>query len=195
MDRRNFIKTALIATTAVAVAGVGVTKVVSANSTQGVSNMSDKKVLVAYYSWSGNTKAVAEKIAATTNATMFEIQPKTPYSKDYNTVINQVQEEKNKGFIPEIVSNGDIKDYDIIFIGTPVWWYTASDPVQTFIKNNDFSGKTIVPFCTHGGGGASNTYTAMQKLAPNAKFVEGFTSYEKTATKTEIQKWINGLNL
>ena len=66
-------------------------------------------------------------------------------------------------------------------------------PVKTFIKNNNFDGKTIAPFCTHGGGGASSTYTDMQKLAPNAVVTEGFTSYENSAKTDDVKNWINSL--
>ena len=87
-------------------------------------NMNNKKVLVAYYSHSGNTKAVAEKIQRLTGGDIFEITPKTPYPKEYNIVVEQASKEKARDFFPELADNGNVKDYDIIFIGTPVWWYT-----------------------------------------------------------------------
>ena len=156
-------------------------------------NMSDKKVLVAYYSHSGNTKAVAEKIQHLTGGDIFEITPKTPYPKEYNVVVEQASKEKANNVFPELVNNGNVKDYDIIFLGTPVWWYTMAGPVKTFLKENNFSGKVIAPFCTHGGGGESSTYIDMQKLAPVAKVLEGYTSYENSAKENEITSWINKL--
>ncbi len=158
-----------------------------------ITNMNDKKVLVAYYSYSGNTEKVAKKIQNLTNGDLFEIVPKQPYSNNYNEVVALAQQEKQKDVRPELIDNGDVSGYDIIFIGTPVWWYTMATPVKTFIANNDFSGKIIVPFCTHGGGGASSTYIDMQKLAPNAKVLTGYTSYEDTAKDNEITSWINNL--
>lgn len=158
-------------------------------------DMSNKKVLIAYYSYSGNTKKVAEKIQQLTNGDIFEIVPKKAYPNNYNDVVNLAKDEKQKDIKPELTDNGDIKDYDIIFLGTPVWWYTMASPVKTFISNNDFSGKTIVPFCTHGGGGASSTYIDMQKLAKGAKVTEGYTSYENSAKDSEIADWINKLKL
>ncbi len=157
--------------------------------------MSDKKVLIAYYSYSGNTKSVAEKIQKLTGGDIFEIQPQKPYPKDYSTVVNQAQVEKQNDIKPELINNGNVENYNIIFLGTPVWWYTMASPVKTFLTKNNFDNKVIVPFCTHGGGGASSTYTDMQKLAPNAKVTEGYTSYENSAKDSEIQKWINNLNL
>ncbi len=157
-------------------------------------DMSDKRVLIAYYSYSGNTKAAAEKIQNLTNGDLFEIKPKKEYPKNYNEVVSLAQEEKQKDVRPELVDNGNVKDYDIIFVGTPVWWYTMASPVKTFLSENDFSGKIIVPFCTHGGGGASATYSDMQKLAKGAVVTEGYTSYENSAKENEIRTWINKLD-
>lgn len=176
------------------VCGIGVYQVL-ANQNKEVINMNDKKVLVAYYSYSGNTEALAKQIQGMTNADLFEIVPKVPYSKDYNTVVAQAKDEKQKNFMPELISNGDVKEYDIIFVGTPVWWYTMASPVRTFLAKNDFAGKTIVPFCTHGGGGASMTYSDMQKLAPDAKVLQGFASYERTAKDSDVADWIKSLKL
>ena len=158
-------------------------------------DMGDKKVLIAYYSYSGNTEKVAEKIQNITKGDIFEIVPKKAYSKNYDEVVALAQEEKQKDVRPELVDNGNVKDYDIIFVGTPVWWYTMASPVRTFLSKNNFTGKTIVPFCTHGGGGASSTYTDMQKLAKDAKVTEGYTSYENSAKDSEITAWINKLKL
>ncbi len=155
--------------------------------------MSDKKVLVAYYSHSGNTKAVAEKIKEITNGDIFEIKPVEDYPNDYNAVVNQAKVEKQNDIRPALVDNGNIEDYDIIFLGTPVWWYTMASPVKTYLTTHNFAGKTIAPFCTHGGGGASATYTDMQKLAPDAKVKEGYTSYENSAKINDIKTWIEDL--
>ena len=157
--------------------------------------MPERKVLIAYYSYSGNTRAAAEKIQSVTGGYLFEIKPVKEYPKDYNTVVNQAQQEKQNNIIPELVDNGNVENYDIIFVGTPVWWYTMATPVKTFLSKNNFAGKTIVPFCTHGGGGASSTYTDMQNLAKNAKFKEGYTTYEKSANIADIKKWIENINL
>jgi flavodoxin len=157
--------------------------------------MSDKKILIAYYSHSGNTKEAAEKIQSLTGGDLFEIKPANEYPKDYNAVVNQAKQEKADDVRPELVSLGNVKAYDILFIGTPVWWYTMASPVKTFLAENNFDGKIIVPFCTHGGGGASSTYTDIKNLAQGAEVKEGYTSYENSANIEEIGKWINSLNL
>lgn len=166
-----------------------------ANNSRKEINMSDKKILIAYYSYSGNTRAAAQKIQNITSGDMFEIQTVKEYPRNYNDIVNLAKTEKQNDIKPELVDNGNVENYDIIFLGTPVWWYTMATPVKTFLTKNNFDGKIIAPFCTHGGGGASSTYTDIQKLAPNAKVTEGFTSYENSAKDAEIQNWINNLNL
>lgn len=183
----------LIVIIVVVIASFGVYKAVAAISNKEV-KMTDKKVLVAYYSYSGNTKAVAKKIQSVIGGDLFEISPAKEYPKDYNTVVEQAKIEKQDDIRPELTDKGNVTDYDIIFVGTPVWWYTMASPVKTFLASNNFKGKIVVPFCTQGGGGESSTYTDMQKLVQNAKVLEGYTSYEDSANTEDIKKWINNLN-
>ena len=149
-----------------------------------------EKILIAYYSHTGNTKSVAEKIQSLIGGDLFEIKTTQTYPANYNDLINQAQIEKQNNVMPKLVESIDISDYDKIFIGTPVWWYTFATPIRTFLAENDFSGKTIVPFCTHGGGGASSTYTDIQGLCPNAVVEEGFTSYQDSAKLSDIEAWL-----
>lgn len=157
--------------------------------------MNDKKYLVAYFSLSGNTKSVAEKIADCKNADLFEIKPVEEYPTDYTTVVNIAKKEKNNDYQPDLVDYGDVSDYDVIFIGTPVWWYTMAQVVKAYVLHNDFLGKIIVPFCTHGGGGASSTYSDLQKYAPDATILNGLTVYGDAASLEDVQSWIRKLNI
>lgn len=149
-----------------------------------------EKTLIAYYSYSGNTKAVAEMIKELTGGDMFEIEPQNTYPANYNDAVNQAQKEKEAKFKPLLVNNGNVSEYDTIYLGTPVWWYTFASPVRTFLAENDFSGKTIIPFCTHGGGGASETYNDIQKLCPKATVKEGFASYSDSAKISDVEHWV-----
>ena len=187
MDKKIFIILGLV----IVLCATGVYRVL-ANQNKEV-NMNGKKILIAYFSHSGNTRAVAEKIQGVTGGDLFEIKPAKPYPAQYNAVVEIGRQEKENNVYPELTDNGNVENYDIIFLGTPVWWYTMAGPVKTFIKNNNFDGKTIAPFCTHGGGGASSTYMDMQKLAPNAVVTEGFTSYENSAKTDDVKNWINSL--
>ena len=154
-----------------------------------------KKILVAYYSHSGNTKSVAGKIKEITGADIFEIKPQKEYSNNYNEVVNQAKIEKENNTKPELVNLGDISEYDIIFVGTPVWWYTMASPVRTYLSEHNWNNKIIVPFCTHGGGGASNTYHDIQEISQGARVLEGYTSYENSGKIEDIKTWISSLNI
>lgn len=157
--------------------------------------MTEKKVLIAYYSLSGNTKAVAEKIQKITGGDIFEIEPVKPYPTEYNAVVELAKQEKATEATPDIKGSVDVSKYDVIFVGTPVWWYTMATPVRTFVSKNDFSGKVIAPFCTHGGGGASATFSDIKKYAPVAEVLEGFSTYENSADEKSTLNWINSLKI
>ncbi len=149
-----------------------------------------KKTLIAYYSYSGNTRAVAEKIKKLTGGDLFEIKSVKSYPANYNDMINLAQKEKETGYKPELTETIDLADYDTIYLGTPVWWYTFASPIRTFLSENDFSGKTIKPYCTHGGGGASNTFSDIKKLCPDAVVKEGLEFIENSAKDAELEAWV-----
>ena len=152
--------------------------------------MTEKKVLIAYYSRTGNTKKIAEKVQDITEGDLFEIKPVKQYPVNYNDLVNEAKTEKLNGYKPDLFETCDISKYDIIFVGTPVWWYTFATPVRTFLSDEKFSGKTIVPFCTHGGGGASETYSDIKNLCPDSVIKDGFTSFEDSAKDSEIETWV-----
>lgn len=136
---------------------------------QGNGNM-----LIAYFSWSGNTRGVAEEIAGQTGAEIFEIQMTEPYSDDYNTVLDQAQRDQKRQARPQLSTHVENMDqYDTIFLGYPNWWASIPMPVASFLEEYDFNGKTILPFCSHGGGRFGQSLTAISKLAPSAVMGEG----------------------
>ena len=110
-------------------------------------------MLIAYYSWSnGNTKRIAEQLQRETGADIVRIETKVPYSGGYDAVVTQGKQEADSGFQPELQPmDVDLSEYDVIAVGTPTWWYTMAPAVLTFLKSNNFSGKTVVPFMTNGG--------------------------------------------
>lgn len=155
----------------------------------------DKKILIAYFSWGGNTRSIAQKIHAQTGGDIFEIKPVTPYPNDYNeTAYGIAKEQKDKGIHPPI-NNIDAAPYDVIFVGTPAWWYTMAPPVMTFLENNNFEGKTIVPFITHGGGGGYTIDKDMEKLAKGSTVLKPLVVYENggSGIDKEIKSWIDKL--
>ena len=112
-----------------------------------------KKILTIYYSWSnGNTERIAKMLQSEVGGDLVKIDTVTPYSGSYDEVVNQGQEEVQRGYEPEIKPiDVDIADYNVIVIGTPTWWYTMAPAVRTFLHEQNFEGKTVVPFMTNGG--------------------------------------------
>lgn len=136
------------------------------------------KTLVAYFSASGTTKKVAEKLATAAKADLFEIQPLVPYTKaDLNWMDKKSRssvEMNDKSFRPEIVKKDlDPGQYDAIIIGFPIWWYVAPTIINTFLESYDFGGKKIILFATSGGSGFGNTVMELKNSAPSATIVEG----------------------
>ncbi len=165
-------------------------KNVSAETKGGIMD-TDKKILIAYFSWGGNTKSVAEKIQKSTGGDMFRIETLIPYPKDYNeTAYGVAKEQHDKGIKPELKENCDISNYDIIFVGTPAWWYTMAPAVMTFLSENNFEGKTIVPFITHGGGGEYSIAKEMGELSKASKVLKSFAVYEDGGA--DIQNKVDG---
>ena len=132
------------------------------------------EILIAYFSWGGNTRGIAEEIQRQTGADLFEIQLVEPYSTDYNTVLDQAQQDQNEQARPELSTHVEnMEQYDTIILGYPNWWASIPMPIASFLEEYDFSDKTILPFCSHGGGGLGQSQTAIAKLVPNAIMAEG----------------------
>lgn len=168
----------------------------SCASGKGGDNNQEPKVLVAYFSAQGHTKAVAEKVAAVTGGTLFEIEPLVPYSEadldGWSDSSRSTLEARDRSRRPEIKSKMDDFDrYDVIYLGFPIWWYTAPTIINTFLENYNTEGKTIVPFATSGGSGYGETEKDLIVSAPKATFKPG--KVLNTLSEEEIKKWIDSL--
>lgn len=156
-------------------------------------SMTEKKVLVAYFSATGVTKKVAERLAKVTKADLFEIKPAKPYTDaDLNWMDEQSRssvEMKDKSCRPEMASKlKDIGKYEVVFVGFPVWWYREPSIIDTFIEAYDFSGKTIVPFATSGGSPIGDSWENIQELAPNAKVFRG-KCFPANSAEDSLKTW------
>lgn len=145
----------------------------------------------------GNTQYMAQVIQRTTNADIYRIEPQTPYPTDHTTLVDQARDEQNQDTRPAIkdsISNFD--SYDTIFIGYPIWWSDLPQILYTFFDTYDFSGKTVIPFSTHGGSSFAGTPATIQRLEPNAKMLDGLTISRNSIqdAEQEIITWVNGLN-
>lgn len=156
-------------------------------------------VLVAYFSATGHTEAVAGSIADTLDATLYEIVPETPYTSadlDYNNAGSRCQaEHRDAGARPAIAGDGlDLGGYDVVFLGYPIWNGQAPKIISTFLESHDFAGKTIVPFCTSGSSGIGSSATALHTLAPGANWRTG-SRFSGSASTEEVAGWVNSLGL
>ena len=157
-----------------------------------------KKILVAYFSYSGNTREIANQIHKIVGGDIFEIQSVKPYPTDYDAVVKQARQELASGYKPVLKTKVDnIKSYDVIFIGYPNWCSTIPAPVKTFLLEYDFSGKTVVPFCTHGGGGLGRSVKDISRLCPKSTLLDSFAilgTNVKTA-QNEVSEWLRKIKI
>ena len=151
------------------------------------------KTLIAYFTWSGNTQGIAYEIQKQTGAEIFEIEPIPAYSESYNTVLREAQRDQRRQARPKLKKHvQNFAQYDVIMLGYPNWWASIPMPIASFLEEYDFTGKTIMPFCSHGGGRFGQTLTAIAKLAPNAHITEGLSVHYSGGgrLKEDIARWL-----
>lgn len=159
------------------------------------------KTLVVYYSASGRTRTVAETIAETAGADLFEIVPDEPYTSadlDWTNDDSRVSREHDNESLRDVelvkVTPDNWDSYDTILIGYPIWWGIAAWPVDNFVKGNDFSGKTVIPFCTSSSSGLGQSGTLLEQMAGTGTWQEG-QRFSSGASASEVQDWVNSLGL
>ncbi|HIS68721.1 MAG TPA: flavodoxin [Candidatus Gallacutalibacter stercoravium] len=154
--------------------------------------------LIAYFSWSGNTEQMAQMIQAETNGDLFEIEPATPYTDDYDTLLDVAQQEQADNARPELASQVESWDsYDVVFVGYPDWWSDAPMLIYSFLEAYDWEGKTLVPFCTSGGSGFGRSLDKLPESAQGATIAEGLhvSGSSVDGASEEIASWIDSLNV
>lgn len=153
------------------------------------------KTLVVYYSYSNNTRQIAEKIKQKLNCDILELKPKIPFSKDYQTVVDEYQNNESEKKTVEIENiNLNLDNYDKIILGTPVWWYTITPPIRTFLKNNDLKNKEIYVFATNAGW-LGRTFEEIKEITNgnikeeiSLKFEDKYLTNEQ-----ELDSWIKNI--
>lgn len=167
----------------------------------------DKKVLVAFFSRTGenygvgnitkgNTHIVAELVAGATGGKLFEIVPEKAYPTLYDECVDVAKKEKEAGARPAVKGDIAVEDYDVVFIGYPNWWGDMPMPVYTFIEKHDWTGKTVIPFCTHEGSGLADTEAYISNACKGATVKKGLALTGTTAqkdgkkAKTEVEVWL-----
>lgn len=157
-----------------------------------------KKILVAYYSYSGNTKAVAGQIAQALGADLFEINTVEPYPASYGDLLDKAKQEIKSGTKPALSARVEnMAQYDVVFIGSPNWWGTIAPAVSSFVSQYNWEGKTVAGFFTNGGGGMQNCERDLNKLLSGANVLEGvtFTGRSSGAPAKALQAWLDKLAL
>ena len=153
--------------------------------------------LIAYFSWSGNTEAVAQEIQAQTGADLFEIVPAEPYTDDYDELLDIAQEEQSSDARPAIAETVDLSSYDTVYLGFPNWWGDMPMILYTFLDEYDLSGKTVAPFNTSGGSGFSGSLDTIAQMEPEAEITEGISlgSEEAEDCADEVAEWLANMGM
>ena len=159
------------------------------------------RTLVVYYSATGNTEAVANYIAQATGGDLFELEPVDPYTDedlnwtDENSRVvyeHDNEDARDVELVADTVDNWD--EYDTVFIGYPIWWGIAAWPVDTFVEANDFTGKTVIPFCTSSSSDLGESGQLLAEMAGTGDWQEGMR-FRSSASEADVQEWLNGLGL
>lgn len=160
------------------------------STSQPTESVSDKKVLIAYFSHTGNTRTIAGYIHEMVKSDLVEIKTSEAYTDDYDTLLAQIREEVASGYCPPLDTHIDSIDaYDVVFVGYPIWVETAAPPMRTFLTTYNLAGKTVIPFCTSGTSSAEASYRLVRSLCPQSTVLEGIqirrgtydTAYERVA--------------
>ena len=173
-------------------------------------HMNTKKILVAFFSRTGenyavgrieqgNTHIVAEMIASATGGTLFRIEPATPYPDDYRACTEIAQREKRSKARPALVGEIAAEEYDVIFLGYPNWWGDLPMCVYTFLEQHDWQGKVVIPFCTHEGSGLSDTENRLRTTCRGASVLNGLAvrgsvaQNERETARKQVLEWLKRL--
>lgn len=176
------------------------TSAASGQDTQEASS-GNGNTLVVYYSATGNTERAAQYIADATGGDIFELEPVDPYTdedlnyNDENSRISQEYADESLRDV-ELVSTTveGFDGYENIFVGYPIWWQVAAWPVNQFIENNDFTGKTVIPFCTSASSGIGDSGQLLEEMAGTGNWIEG-ERFRSSASEEDVQAWVEGLNI
>lgn len=154
------------------------------------------KILIAYFSYTGNTGKIVEQIQKKMKFDMFRIETEIAYSNDFNQVVDQGQKEVNRDFRPALKTKvNNMDEYDTIILCSPIWWYTMVPAIKSFLASYDFAGKTIAPLITNGGYGLGKSMSDLKKLCPDSKILSVLElSFDEDRLQTPIEELDNWLS-
>jgi flavodoxin len=155
-------------------------------------------VLVACFTRTGNTRLIATQIARALGASLFQIMPAAAYPDDYEAQVAQAEDERQRGYEPRLRATvPDLSSYETVFLGFPIWGMTAPSVIRSFLSQHDLSGKTLVPFITHGGYGLGNSLAVVAEHAPRARLIDGFSKQcdQERETLREVTQWLGSVDI
>lgn len=158
----------------------------------------NRNILVAYFSFSGNTKVIADQIHEKVGGDIFEIKTEDAYPTDYDAVVDQAKKEQEENYRPKLATKAlNMDSYDVIYVGYPNWWGTMPMAVFSFLEQYNFSGKTIIPFCTHDGSALGKSVEDIKKTCPQATILDGLEIRGKSvkSENKEVSEWLNKLGM
>jgi flavodoxin len=196
--RRKFLKV----TAAGVVAGV-IAPILSVQSSSCAAEKRTGKVLIAYFSRTGNTREVANQIHQRVGGNIIEIRTLHPYPEEYRATTEKAKREQETNFRPQLTLDvEDMDSYDVVFIGYPIWWGTLPMALFTFLEKYHFDGKTLIPFCTHEGSHLGRSVTDIKALCPSSTVSEGLalrggnSGYVKTeSARRDVAEWLSTLHI
>lgn len=194
-SRRTFLKTGALTMGALA---TGFFSQRAGLSTAYAATTGANKVLIVYYSRTGNTRQLAKFIHEKVGGDLVELQTVTPYPDNYDALTKQAKQELQAKARPALSTQiPNMASYYTVFIGYPNWWSTVPTPVFTFLEQHDFSGKKLIPFCTHGGGRLGNSVADIKQSCPRAQVLEAFEVNGKNVTKVEkdVENWLRRIGV
>jgi flavodoxin len=162
------------------------------------SSTKENNILVAYFSHTGNTREIANQIHERVGGDIFEIVTVDLYPNDYNACVDKAKQEQNDNSRPVLATKVEKMDsYDVVFVGYPIWWETMPMAVFTFLEEYDFSGKTIIPFCTHEGSDLGSSVEDIKKLCPQSTILEGLAVRGSNVNnaQNDVSEWLREIGM
>ncbi len=162
------------------------------------SGTEENNILVVYFSHSGNTRVIANQIRESVGGDIFEIVAVDPYPSDYDAVVEQARKELREEYRPKLKTKVEnMESYNVVFVGYPIWWGTMPMPVATFLSEYDFSGKTIVTFCTHEGSRLGRSVEDITELCPQSTILDGLAVRGRDIKnmQNEVSDWLRKIGM
>ncbi|MDR2773103.1 MAG: flavodoxin [Elusimicrobiota bacterium] len=156
-----------------------------------------KSTLIVYYSRTGNTEQMAQKIHQLVGGDIVAIKPVKAYPQSYDDTLKQAKQEINSGYKPPLSTTVDISKYDVIFVGYPIWYGTIPPPIDTFLAEHNFSGKTVIPFCVSGSSSGDKSFKKVKELSPSANVIDGLQIRGANVGSSDaaISGWLKKINI